>query len=165
MTNKFNEDEETNNHNSSTYLEPRVAKLEVGLERLTDDVRSLASIVRDQGQNLEKQLNELTIAVTQAAGPRKTDWSVVISAVLLIMALGSAVFAPLNQTVKENREALILLQNKFELHEKLPNHLVGEALFNRMEEKIKKFEGLEITIKNNNDQLKEIHDKLEKTQK
>jgi predicted PurR-regulated permease PerM len=89
-----------------SQLEPRVAKLEEGLGRLTEDVRSLATIVRDQGNNVERQLNDLTIAVTQAAGPRKIDWSVIISAVLLVMAIGSAVFWPLNQTVQRLEEQI-----------------------------------------------------------
>lgn len=88
------------------HLEPRVAKLEVGLDRLMEDVRSLASIVRDQGANVEKQLNGLTIAVTQAAGPRKTDWSNIIAGIMLIMAIGSAAFWPLNQSQHNNRNAI-----------------------------------------------------------
>jgi hypothetical protein len=118
-------------------LEPRVAKLEVGLERLTEDVRSLASVVRDQGATVEKQLSELTVAVTQAAGPRKTDWSVIISAVLLIMAIGSAAFWPLNQTVQENKVAIETLNQSFQNHGQLMLHPVGQALVQRLELQLK----------------------------
>ena len=118
-------------------LEPRVAKLEVGLDRLTEDVRSLAGIVRDQGSNVEKQLQALTIAVTEAQAPKKTDWSVIISAVLLVLALGSAVFWPLNQTAQVNKQAIDNLQVKFEAHQQLDSHPVGAALMLRLEEQLK----------------------------
>ena len=119
------------------YLEPRVAKLEGQLDRLTEDVRSLASIVRDQGNTVEKQLSELTVAVTQAAGPRKTEWSTIISAVLLIMAIGSAAFWPLNQTVQENKTAIETLNQNFQNHGLLTLHPVGQALVQRLELQLK----------------------------
>jgi len=117
-------------------LEPRVAKLEVGLDRLTEDVRSLAGIVRDQGSNVEKQLQALTIAVTEAQAPKKTDWSVIISAVLLVLAIGSAVFWPLNQTSANNKALIDNLQAKFEAHQQLDMHPVGLALVKRLEEQL-----------------------------
>ena len=133
----------TNNPNSnmeqqtpSAHLEPRVAKLEVGLDRLTEDVRSLAGIVRDQGANVEKQLQSLTVAVTQAQAPRKTDWNIVISGGLLIMALGSAVFWPLNQTGQNNKDAIERLTMKFEQHEAIPMHPVGQALMQHLEARV-----------------------------
>lgn len=118
-------------------LEPRVAKLEVGLDRLTEDVRSLAGIVRDQGSNVEKQLQALTIAVTEAQAPKKTDWSVIISAGLLVLAIGSAVFWPLNQTSQLNKQSIDNLQLKFEAHQQLDSHPVGAALMLRLEEQLK----------------------------
>ncbi len=125
------------NNSRDMNLEPRVAKLEVGLDRLTEDVRSLASIVRDQGSNVEKQLNDLTVAVTQAAGPRKTDWSVIISAVLLVMAIGSAAFWPLNQTAQENKNALEALNQSFQNHSQITMHPVGQAIVQRLEYQLK----------------------------
>ena len=129
----------SNNTDAQTdpRLEPRVAKLEVGLDRLTEDVRSLAGIVRDQGSNVEKQLQALTIAVTEAQAPKKTDWSVIISAGLLVLALGSAVFWPLNQTAQVNKQAIDNLQVKFESHQQLDSHPVGAALMLRLEEQLK----------------------------
>ena len=114
-----------NDEVKTVQLEPRVAKLEVGLDRLTEDVRSLASIVRDQGTNIEKQLNQLTISVTQAAGPRKTDWSTIIAGIALILAIGSAVFWPLNQTYQDNKQNLQTLEAKFDRHQELQIHSVG----------------------------------------
>lgn len=82
-------------------LEPRVAKLETGLEILTKDVRDLVSVVREQSHNLDGELQKLAIAVTNAAAPRKTDWPMMISLAFLIIALGSAVFYPLNSQITE----------------------------------------------------------------
>lgn len=129
---KPQETEDMESPTTSAHLEPRVAKLEVGLDRLTEDVRSLAGIVRDQGANVEKQLQSLTIAVTQAQAPRKTDWNIVISGGLLIMALGSAVFWPLNQTENNNKDAIDRLTVKFEQHENLDEHPVGKSLMQQL---------------------------------
>jgi hypothetical protein len=133
---------------SSHQLEPRVAKLEVGLDRLTEDVRDLAGVVRSQGSQMEGEIQKLVVAVTQAAGPRKTDWSVIISAVLLIMAIGSAVFWPLNQTSSNNKSEIQQLSQEFKNHEKLDNHPVGIALLGRLEEQLK------IHVDDNNRQMK-----------
>ena len=127
MTMNHDHDDDTTNK----PLEPRVAKLEVGLDRLTDDVRSLAAIVRDKGSNVEKQLNQLTVAVTQAAGPRKTDWTVIISAVFLVLAIGSAVFWPLNQQVSDNKSQLDKVENRLSEADKqfeIKNDLEHQAL-------------------------------------
>ena len=127
MTMNHDHDDDTTNKT----LEPRVEKLEVGLDRLTYDVRSLAAIVRDQGSNVEKQLNQLTVAVTQAAGPRKTDWTVIISAVFLVLAIGSAVFWPLNQQVSDNKSQLDKVENRLSEADKqfeIKNDLEHQAL-------------------------------------
>lgn len=110
-----------------TYLEPRVAKLETSMERLTDDVRDLANIVRTQGTTMEGEIQKLVVAVTQASGPRKTDWSVVISAVLLVMAIGSAVFWPLNQTTQDSKTRIEAYHQSMVEHQKMDMHPVGEA--------------------------------------
>ena len=117
------------NQNTPTelLLEPRVVKLEAGLDRLTDDLRSLAGIVREQGSNVEKQLQALTIAVTEAQAPKKTDWSVIISAGLLMLALGSAAYWPLSQTSQVNKQAVDNLQIKFEAHQQLETHPAAAA--------------------------------------
>lgn len=137
---------------NNRQLEPRVAKLEVGLDRLTEDVRSLAGIVRDQGANVEKQLQSLTIAVTEAQAPRKTDWSVIISAVLLMMAIGSAVFWPLNQTSQLNKESIDKLEVKFEQHEQLQGHPVGIALIQQLDTRVT---NLELQNRSDNERAKD----------
>lgn len=94
------------------YLEPRVAKLEVGMERLTDDVRNLAVVVREQGSQMEGEIQKLVVAVTQASGPRKTDWSTIFAGIMLVLAIGSAVFWPLNQQVTDNKIQLDRVENR-----------------------------------------------------
>ena len=128
---------DNNNKRENMTLEPRVAKLEGGLDRLADDVHELAGIVRTQGAQMEEQFQKLAVSITQAAGPRKTDWSLIISGVLLIMAIGSAVFWPLNQTSQNNKSDLQSIQQKFENHTQLPLHLVGQALLQRLEDQLK----------------------------
>ena len=120
-------------YSGDTALEPRVAKLETGLEILTQDVRSLASIVRDQSQNLEGEIQKLTIAVTQAAGPRKTDWMTILTGLMFVLALGGAVFYPLNAMVNEIKSTQIENVRKFEDHEKLTLHPVGQAMMAKVQ--------------------------------
>lgn len=122
-----------NEQKDKSYLEPRVAKLEVGLDRLTSDVQNLASIVREQGSQMEGEIQKLVVAVTQAAGPRKTDWSTIIAALMLVMAIGSAVFWPLNQTSQNNKDDLLLLRQELSNHKALNLHPVGEVRVNNME--------------------------------
>ena len=160
MSNLNNQNSNMDPNAPSAHLEPRVAKLEVGLDRLTEDVRSLAGIVRDQGANVEKQLQSLTIAVTQAQAPRKTDWNIVISGGLLIMALGSAVFWPLNQTGQNNKDAIDRLTIKFEEHQAQPMHPVGQALMQHLEARVSLI--VEQTIRDSErhkDELQGLRDK------
>ena len=117
----------------SEYLEPRVAKLETGLEMLTRDVASLAQITRDQGGTIEKQLKDLAIGVTLAAAPRKTDWQTILAAIMLVMAIGSAVFWPLNQTAGNNKTALEALEAEYRNHTQLELHPVGKALLAKLQ--------------------------------
>lgn len=124
-----------NNNNGlpPNHLEPRVAKLETGLEILTRDVTTLASVVREQGQNIEHELQRLAVGVAAASGPRKTDWATIISAIMLVMAIGSAVFWPLNQTAQNNSAAIQSIEQKFDEHQRLQLHPVGAALMQRLE--------------------------------
>lgn len=138
-------------------LEPRVAKLEVGLDRLTEDVRDLAGVVRTQGANVEQEIQKLVVAVTQAQGPRKTDWGVIIAACGLMMAIGSAAFWPLNQQTQDNKTAIEKNLTSITDHQKLDNHPVGAALVQRLEEQIKTH------IANNERELK-AHIEMDKSE-
>ena len=118
---------------ASHSLEPRVARLETGLDILTRDVTNLAGIVREQGSNIEHEIQKLAVGVTQAAAPRKTDWQTILSGLMLIMAIGSAVFWPLNQTAQNNKTDIESVAADFKEHQKLNLHPVGSALLSRLE--------------------------------
>lgn len=119
-----------------SHLEPRVARLETGLEMLTRDVAGLSQVVRDQGSNIEKQIRDLAVGITQAAAPRKTDWQTLIALVMLIMAIGSAVYWPLSQTSGENKIAIQEAERTMHEHSALQLHPVGQALLMRLEGKL-----------------------------
>lgn len=122
---------------SSPPLEPRVAKLEAGLDILTKNVNDLTIAVRDNAVNLEDKIERLTIAVTQAQAPRRTDWSTIFAGIMLVLAIGSAVFWPLNQTAQDNKTELQEVHNDMVSHTALDNHPVGAALVQRLEEQAK----------------------------
>lgn len=117
----------------TTHLEPRVAKLEAGLDILTRNVTDLTAAVRDNANNLEGKFERLTIAVTQAQAPKKTDWSTIFAGIMLVLAIGSAVFWPLNQVSQDNKARLEQYHSEIVEHQRLDNHPVGAALVQRIE--------------------------------
>ena len=121
----------------TNHLEPRVAKLEAGLDILTRNVTDLTTAVRENSASMEDKLERLTIAVTQAQAPKKTDWSTIFAGVMLVLAIGSAVFWPLNQTSQDNKIRLEQYHESMVSHQKLDNHSVGAALVQRLEEQLK----------------------------
>ena len=133
----MNDEETTVQSTRGNSLEPRVTALEVGLDRLTSDVKDLATVVRMQGQTVEQEIQKLVVAVTQASGPKKTDWGTIIAGVGLILAIASAAFWPLNQQVQDTKQALTLIRESVIEHQKMDNHPVGAALLQRLEEQLK----------------------------
>ena len=133
---KFNNNTPKREFFDGSHLEPRVVKLELGMERLTDDVRDLAQTVRTQGNQVEQEIQKLVVAVTQASGPKKTDWGTIIAGLALIMVVGSAIFWPLNQTSQESKVSINRIEQKHDDHVKVSNHPVGEALIQRLESRI-----------------------------
>lgn len=114
-------------HTPVASFEPRLARVEAILESVTTDISALTSAVRTQGENASAQLTQLQVAVTQAAGPRKTEWSTVVAAVALILAIGAAAFAPVVLRVDELARALASLSNDHKEHTAQPMHAVGAA--------------------------------------
>jgi hypothetical protein len=53
-----------------------------------------------------------------------------------MMAIGSAIFWPLNQTSQINKEAIDKLEVKFEQHEQLPDHPQGQALIQQLQNQV-----------------------------
>ena len=92
---------------NDSQLEPRVVRLETGLDILTKNVNDIAISMRENAINLDNKMGELTIAITTAQAPKKTDWSLFVSIGFFIMALASAVFWPLNQQTQNNKEKLL----------------------------------------------------------
>jgi hypothetical protein len=140
----------------TTHLEPRVAKLEAGLDILTRNVTDLTQAVRDNANNLEGKFERLTVAVTQAQAPKKTDWSMVISAVFLILALGSAVFWPLNQISQDNKISIQRLDSQIDAHERIEMHPTGLDKVKNMGEKY------DTLVKDNQQNLDKLDKKLQR---
>jgi len=129
-------DDEYMSDNTQAHLEPRVARLEVGLETLTKNVSDLTITIRDNNLEVSRQLASLQVSVTTAAGPKRTDWGVILTAIGLILAIGAAVFVPLNSATKDNKDAIMKVQDTMAEHIKLNLHPVGQALVQRLEEQI-----------------------------
>lgn len=162
---------------NEVHLEPRVAKLEAGLDILTKNVSDLTNTVNNLATNLDNRMEKLTVAVTEAKSPQKTDWSTIIAGVMLVLAIGSAVFWPLNQTAQDNKQELLKLENQITTHESLNSHPVGMALINRLEEQAKTHreidekdremmrvhfhEELDLVIKNSEQLIKSLSDKVD----
>jgi len=122
--------------NYEQHLEPRVARLEVGLETLTKNVSDLTITIRDNNLEVSRQLASLQVSVTTAAGPKRTDWGVILTAIGLTLAIGAAVFVPINNSTKDNKDAIVRVQDTMSDHIKLNLHPVGQALVQRLEEQI-----------------------------
>ena len=127
--------------------ELRLAKAETNIESLarnvttlSESVRELFGLVRSQGERTEKQIQELLVGVTNASGPRKTDWQLVISAIALILALGAAIFAPLNMRLNDNKAALEKLSDKLDTHVALPSHPVSGVRMDTLAEELRERE-------------------------
>lgn len=117
----------------ANHLESRLAKTETQIESLTDDVRSLVNVVRQQGDEFQLQMRQLSIAVTTAAGPRKVDWSTIISAIGLIIGIGASALSPLYLRMGDVQDKVEHQQRLIEEHHKLPMHAGGQIRMDFME--------------------------------
>ena len=139
-----------------SHLEPRVARLETGLETLIRNVNDMAIAMRENVTATNQKIDALVVAVTQAQAPKKTDWSLLLSIGFFILALGSAVFWPLNKTSQDNKTELTALEQKFDAHLTLPGHPLSQA----------KVEGLQKDIDQRWStyilQYKELDDKIQR---
>ena len=109
------------------HLEPRVARLETGLEVLTRNVSEMVVSIRENANTTNQKIDSLVVAVTTAQAPKKTDWSLFISIGFFILALGSAVFWPLNKGVQDNKDSIVRNHESMVEHQKLDMHPVGMA--------------------------------------
>lgn len=122
-------------------LEPRVARVEAALESvtaninaLTNDVRSLGDVMREQGAGVERQLQALSVGIAEANAPRRTDWGTLIAAGALVLALGSAVLMPIYSSMGEMSAKLATLSTTLDRHRMLKLHPVGEARIDALEQ-------------------------------
>lgn len=120
-----------------TRAETEIEALGLNLGALTKDVKDLASVVRQHGENIELQFRGLHVAITSAAGPRQTNWGTLISAALLTMAVGGASLSPLYLRMSDVQNSLAKSELKFETHEKLDLHPVGENRIDAMEDELR----------------------------
>lgn len=131
----------------SRDLEPKVAKLESSVEAISRDVESLSGSVRDlaktvseHGDRTDQQIKNLLVAVTSASGPRKTDWSVLVAAAGLILAIGAAAFTPVVLRIDDANAAYRGLESKFSAHEQLQMHPVGKSRVDNLETAMKEYD-------------------------
>lgn len=125
-----------NDNIDRSHLEPRVARLETGLETLTRNVSDLTVTLREYASETNHKLDTLSVSVTTAAGPRRTDWSVIFAGIALIIAIGAAAIVPLNNSTNDNKSNISRTDDILSDHMKLNLHPVGAALLQRLEEQI-----------------------------
>ena len=82
--------------------------------------------MRENSTAINLKIDNLIVAVTQAQAPKKTDWSVLLTLGFFILALGSAVFYPLNKTAQDNQQEIKDLRASFAEHSRLTLHPVGQ---------------------------------------
>jgi hypothetical protein len=121
-------------------LEARVSKVEVHIESITtsiatmtQSVSELATVVRTQDEHVEAQMRQLLVAVTAAAGPRKTEWGVIISALGVLLAIGAAAFSPLLLQLGHLQSDMHNMEISSIEHSKLPLHPVGHSRIDALE--------------------------------
>lgn len=114
-------------------VETRMETVTTSLQNVANDIRDLSAVVRQQGTNIEGQISQLLVAVTQASAPRKTDWQTLIAGVGLILAIGAAAFSPLLLRLNDVQNGLGRLEAREEKHEALPMHPVGMARLDAIE--------------------------------
>ena len=91
---------------SELHLEPRVARLETGLETLTKNVSDMSISVKENSIVINNKIDNLVVSVTKAQAPKRTDWSLMISLGFLIIAIASAAFWPLHQEAMNNKQLI-----------------------------------------------------------
>lgn len=140
----------------ATHLESRLAKTETQIESLTNDVRSLVNVVRQQGDEFQLQMRQLSVAVTSASGPRKVEWSTIVSAIGLIIGIGASALSPLYLRLTDVQEKVEQQRTLIEEHNKLTMHPGGQIRMDFMEK------ALGIAVDFNKQAIAELDSKLNK---
>lgn len=131
--------------NIVTKHESEIVNLTANMASLVINVRELGNTLRAQSEQTAEQIKQLLVNVTTAAGPRKTDWPVLIGLIMLILAVGAYAFKPLDMRIDDllNRAAAtakhtekqladlhshtVALETRFDEHQKLELHPVGAS--------------------------------------
>lgn len=79
-------------------------------------------VLSEEVRELREHCNRLAIQVSQAAGPRATDWKLALGALSLVMAIGAAAMSPLYFQINETKLNLGKIETQLAAHEKLPLH-------------------------------------------
>lgn len=124
------------NHSSvekNTNADNRLTRVETELESLALSMDRLSGLVGTLARDTATQIQALTVAVTTAAGPRKTDWSVVLTGVGLVLAIGAAAFSPMLMQINSNKLETDTMWRTFSEHQKLELHPVGASKVENLE--------------------------------
>lgn len=159
-------DEDRRRSDAPNGIEPRVTRVEAQLESvvrdigtLTSSVHELAKAVQHQGENIDTQIKQLSVAIVQAAGPKKVDWAVIVSSLGLILTIWAATLSPLYLRLHDTSSDLIKLDDRLTSHERLKLHPVGETRIDSLEKTI------QIAITENEKDIKELDLKLQNESK
>jgi hypothetical protein len=101
-------------------VETQVGNLSENIRALAVDVRSLADTVSMQGKEFDRHLEKIMVLITQASAPKQTNWlgliSVSSAVIIMLLAVGAAVFAPLSYRIGINETTLMKLNDVVQDH-------------------------------------------------
>lgn len=89
-------------HDGRQSIEPRIARLETGLQVVTRDLESVGRDLRDVaaalknfGDQADARFERLSVLITEARAPKKIEWQTILAGIALIMSIGVAAIKPL----------------------------------------------------------------------
>lgn len=116
-----------------TRVETEVESLAFSLDKLVTTVDKQSLEIKQQSSETNRQLQHLIGAVTAASGPKNTDWKMLISLGLFILAIGGVAFSPMFIQIADNKTELTRLTDRAIEHQKLNLHPVGESRVDALE--------------------------------
>ena len=124
------------NSKMSSELE-RITRLEEGQKALQETVQKLADLQADQaemqGREHAQTRKEIMILADRFSAAGKPNYSVLISAAVLIMALIGAILSPAHFRIQTNEERLERLYTDFQNHKANPTDPVANAILEERE--------------------------------
>lgn len=100
-------------------IEHRVTALEFEMRQLTSNVDKLSHMMEANNKQFSESINILSSSIENSLNNiridinsmRKTDWSVVISAILLVCVIVAAIVYPINTQMQDMREDIKDIQS------------------------------------------------------